>query len=448
MQIKTLALAVLCLPTIVCSQEVERLEIPASFNPVGSGARAMGMGGSFISIADDATAASWNPAGLILLRKPEVALVLSSTNLKEDLTFSQATEASGSNSVSNSDINYVALSAPCSADTCGKNMVFSLNYQRLYDFSREWDFTLIRDESALLQLEQKYQVRQQGSLYAIGAAVAVQMTDKLTLGLTLNSWRELSGKNQWRSNQNIDGQGQLIGTDVTQTVRFSDEYEFEGSNFNLGLMWTAFQKMDQKLVVGLVYKSEFDADITQTSVEFELQEFPNEDIVTTPTISNTSQNLTLTMPSSLGLGASFQWSDSFTTSLDIYRTNWSNFAFSDDSGSQFSPISGRNLNDVLIKDTTQIRIGMEYRILSQEAGNNYIIPLRAGLFRDPLVADDTSENASGLSVGTGIAFETWVFDVAYQYRWASDIGGSYLTGLGFTQDINEHQLFGSAFYRF
>jgi hypothetical protein len=33
--------------------------------PVGSGARAMAMGGAFIATADDATAASWNPAGLI-----------------------------------------------------------------------------------------------------------------------------------------------------------------------------------------------------------------------------------------------------------------------------------------------------------------------------------------------------------------------------------------------
>ncbi|MCJ7810524.1 MAG: hypothetical protein MUP26_09715, partial [Desulfobulbaceae bacterium] len=44
-----------------------RMEIPSSPNPVGSGARALGMGGAFIAIADDATAASWNPAGLIQL---------------------------------------------------------------------------------------------------------------------------------------------------------------------------------------------------------------------------------------------------------------------------------------------------------------------------------------------------------------------------------------------
>ena len=41
------------------------MDLPPSPNLIGSGSRAMGMGGSFISIADDATAASWNPGGLI-----------------------------------------------------------------------------------------------------------------------------------------------------------------------------------------------------------------------------------------------------------------------------------------------------------------------------------------------------------------------------------------------
>src|SRR5262249_54921784 len=42
---------------------------------LGAGARAYGMGGSFLARADDATAASWNPAGLSYLRIPELSLV-------------------------------------------------------------------------------------------------------------------------------------------------------------------------------------------------------------------------------------------------------------------------------------------------------------------------------------------------------------------------------------
>src|SRR5690554_2893241 len=53
-----------------------QLEITSSPNVVGSGARALGMGGAFIAVADDATAASWNPGGLTQLERPEVSWVL------------------------------------------------------------------------------------------------------------------------------------------------------------------------------------------------------------------------------------------------------------------------------------------------------------------------------------------------------------------------------------
>ena len=51
------------------------ISIASSPNPVGSGARAVGMGGAFIAVADDATAASWNPAGLVQLERPELSIV-------------------------------------------------------------------------------------------------------------------------------------------------------------------------------------------------------------------------------------------------------------------------------------------------------------------------------------------------------------------------------------
>ena len=61
-------------PEIANGAAMERVEAP-SWNPVGSGARALGMGGAFIAVADDATAASWNPGGLIQLERPEISAV-------------------------------------------------------------------------------------------------------------------------------------------------------------------------------------------------------------------------------------------------------------------------------------------------------------------------------------------------------------------------------------
>ena len=75
--------------------QVPIFDIPTSFNPVGSGARALGMGGAFIAVADDATAASWNPGGLIHLENPEVSMVGASYQRTDDLTFGTNPEASG-----------------------------------------------------------------------------------------------------------------------------------------------------------------------------------------------------------------------------------------------------------------------------------------------------------------------------------------------------------------
>jgi hypothetical protein len=55
----------------------------------GLGARALGMGGAFVGVGNDATAAYWNPAGLALLADGDTRLAGMSTNLYElptDLT--------------------------------------------------------------------------------------------------------------------------------------------------------------------------------------------------------------------------------------------------------------------------------------------------------------------------------------------------------------------------
>src|ERR671931_4826 len=45
-----------------------------TFNFGNPGARSLGMGGAFLGLADDASAAEANPAGLTILRRPEVSL--------------------------------------------------------------------------------------------------------------------------------------------------------------------------------------------------------------------------------------------------------------------------------------------------------------------------------------------------------------------------------------
>src|SRR5438046_4823494 len=55
------------------------------FNFGNPGARSLGMGGAFLGLADDASAAEANPAGLTILRKPEVSVEV--RNFQEQQVF-------------------------------------------------------------------------------------------------------------------------------------------------------------------------------------------------------------------------------------------------------------------------------------------------------------------------------------------------------------------------
>ena len=77
------------------------------FNFGNPGARSLGMGGAFLALADDASAAEANPAGLTILRKPEVSI--EARNYQEQQIFSTSGTFPVSGSVAHSDPSMVLL---------------------------------------------------------------------------------------------------------------------------------------------------------------------------------------------------------------------------------------------------------------------------------------------------------------------------------------------------
>ncbi len=63
---------VLTLILLLNSAAPAEIRYAGSFLELGIGARAMGMGGAFVSVADDGSAFYWNPAGASLLIRPEL----------------------------------------------------------------------------------------------------------------------------------------------------------------------------------------------------------------------------------------------------------------------------------------------------------------------------------------------------------------------------------------
>ena len=60
---------------VICSCVSGADKYAGEFLSLGAGARPLGMGGSFVAVADDATATYWNPAGLGGLDRTEITFM-------------------------------------------------------------------------------------------------------------------------------------------------------------------------------------------------------------------------------------------------------------------------------------------------------------------------------------------------------------------------------------
>ncbi len=398
------------------------VEIPSSFNPVGSGARAMGMGGAFIAVANDATAASWNPGGLIRLTLPEFSIVTSGLHRGEDIGYMKGPglSESASTSVDEKNINYLSAAYPFGL--FNRNMVVSLTYQHLYDFNRDWKLAFDHPE---LGADVDLDYQQTGRLSAIGLSYCIQIVPEFWFGFTLNFWDDGLADSQWKQKYHYTlsfGQG-------GPPYNFVEEgtYSFEGFNANLGVSWRTY---NDRLTLGAVLKTPFTAD-----VEYKLQE---RDIFDGETInsSDSVHREEMEMPMSYGIGIAYAFSDRFLMSADIYRTEWDDFIHKTESGEK-SPVTGRSADKSDVSPTHQVRIGAEYRFMNEKKG--YIIPVRAGIFYDPAPAQGSPDDFYGFSLGLGLTRNDWFsLDVAYQYRFGNDVGEYILDGRQFSQDVDEH----------
>ena len=433
----TLALAMAISVSGLAGTLFQQVGIASSPNPVGSGARALGMGGAFIGVADDATAASWNPAGLIQLEKPELTVVGEYVNRREEFSSALRPEIENTGRVDATNLNYFAATLPFHFY---RNMVASVNYQRLYDFKREFSHRLDFTQAGLDLVQDKH-FAQDGSVGALGLAGAVEITPTLSLGATVNIWTdELFWRNGWDETFSETSSGTIGGVPASSATYIKDEYSrFRGLNANIGVLWNVIPA----LTVGAVLKTPFTATVEHTFEFRQAQTLaPPVDTVTT-TRQLLSEDVDLYMPLSYGIGVAWRFSDVLTVDLDIYRTHWSDYRLEDGRGNKFSPITGLPRDQSDVNDTTQVRIGAEYLFLFPN--RQLVVPLRAGIFYDPEPAQGGLKDFYGIALGSGLAYKRLIFDVAYNFRWAGDVDTGNLITTS-TADVRQHAILASLIF--
>ena len=405
------------LPLLACAQ----INMGTSFNPVGSGARAMGEGNAFIAVADDATAASWNPAGLSQLERPEFSVAVDYWNHRGEIDSSSHPESQSSSDPCGSDLNYWSVAYPF--DLLDRNMVFSLNYLKLFEMGQELQFP-VNYSSGGMDNNNQYSLSQQGSLSVLAPALAVNVTDQLALGLTCNIWNdEITHSSSYQNYQ------RNVWT-ITLPPLMQQGIDASLDEFTVtrgySLVAGALYRVDKCWTLGAVVKPPYTLDLRHTVVTDSQQD--GDFGTTPPTRTTDTYDDELHMPLQIGTGVAMRPSDPLTLSLDVTWTQWSTFTMRQ-ADHTYNPLNW-SYPDARCQDTFTVRSGAEYIL----PWGQYQVPLRCGLGYDPGPAVEQVDDYYTASAGVGLQWSRYAIDAAYELRWGHKVNNAMLTNLG-AQDV-------------
>ena len=401
--------------------------------PVGSGARAIGQGSAFIAVADDATAASWNPGALMQLERPELSVVGSFLSTQQDFDPGSTGWSLGDEAVSRGDLNYASVAYPFRVFR--KNFVAALNYQQIYDFHMNLDFKQTTEVHTppTLNFREDIDFKSKGGIGALTPAISMLVVPKLSIGVAINFYTdEFFGNYAWKQSTRSTGAGRLASTNFTSTYASDTTFKnFQAMNITTGLLWDVWEKEDKLLTFGAVYDTPYTADVDRITNFKSVSTFGQ-------STGHERKNFEVDYPMSFGAGLGFRYNDALSFSMDVTWTDWSVFKQEDEDGNKSRPLGGAS-TDRKIDDTYAVRCGTEYLIF----GKKVIIPVRGGLFYDPRPSLDDPTDVYGFSVGSGITFKRFSLDGAYQFRRANDVDGEDFGLSGTHFDLNDHMFLAS-----
>lgn len=359
------------------------------FNFSNPGARALGVGGAFISLADDSTAAQANPAGLVLLRRPEffaefnsqrfdtsevqVAATLSTPFFQGDLT------ASASSSP-RADFNPTFLSyvIPFKKVSLGFSRYETLNTQTRTSntFSivgieaivaidpTNGDATVIGTQPVDFELTSEADLDARVVQYNFAAAFALHRT--FSIGVTgVFGEADLDGgaDNLFRDS-GAGGNFPILTLDYATRIDDSDS-DFV---YNVGMLWRPAGWMN----IGAVYRKGLRFVLDEQVLDEGVRATEAQDLY-----GETFDNV-LHIPDSYGVGLSFRPAEPWTILVDVVTVEYSDLL--DDFKTGLNRITFPEIGlDFVVDDGTEIHLGVEKIFL---AGTTPIA-FRFGGWSDP-----------------------------------------------------------------
>jgi long-subunit fatty acid transport protein len=394
------------------------------------------MGGAFLARADDATAASWNPAGLSYLRQPEMSIVWAGSKARRLETL--PTGVRGEEDTGNgSDLDFLSVAFPFEiGSTKGATQI---NFQRVAAFR---DRTIVRTRSSSTEPLTTKNIDSQGGLDVLAIGSGWQISRGLRFGVAANWW--------------FQGYRQTLRRTPAPTEQRVD-FDLTGWNAHLGAIWTPLSSLN----LGAVLKTGFKGDVELRRSRWDMAEGDPE----TRTANAASRSdVVFDVPPAVGFGGSWRPRSPLTVSLDYTRTFWSKgrihnyFTLPKTDVGEPAPIPENDATEINVfdvlpyprlqdpqKDTEQIRVGAEYVIVGQRVK----WPLRVGYYSDRTYFVDAYQQAPrlhGFTGGGGIGIGPAMLDVAYVY----EVGRYWNLGDANERirvDLRTHRFFVSLIYR-
>ncbi len=370
-----------------------------AFTVQGAGARAIGTGGAFIAVADDATAVSFNPAGLAQLLRPEFSFVGQSLSRRQDYQrFSSADTVleDSSSSDKRAAPEFWSFAVPWKRE--GLNHVVQFSYQRIFDFGyksdRRYQARVNGVNQGILQA-----VDQRGGMNLWSVAFGAELSPRILVGGSVNLWR---GSWAFTSETERFTPAGALASDVY----FRQNNAIKGFNWSLGTIWRS-----EYVNLGLVYRSGFNADYTFAN-SMTIEDYsggPSQESLLP------AQTFRLQWPETLGAGVGIHLHPRWLVTADWTSIRWSKATIH----SSGSPYDGLNFFDLqaatLTPDTVDFHAGTEWIAY---VGDRVVIPVRAGAFKEPqpLVDRRTGEQRvyKGWTAGFGVKAGGITVDVAYK----------------------------------
>lgn len=339
----------------------------------GSGARAAGMGYAFTGIADDATAISWNTAGLTQLYTMEASVVgrFSFGTLGTDYSFADI-EAERS---SKFQLNFASFVVPFKAGDY--NVVGGVALRRMFDFTDETTYKASTDLG-----DSEFTENYTGGINAITPAIGVQFNEMLSVGAGINI---LTGSLEYETS---DDSG------------FSDETwsnDFSGTAIDLGVL----VKPNQQLSIGANFNLPYTLTIEEESYETDVN-----------------------VPFFFSIGLGYRASAKLLLAADYGSRPWSSAEIEED-GETY---------EVGMEDANSLHFGLEYLA---ESGDSFMPLRLGFYTQPTPATDynDDQVTYNGITTGIGIIMEKLIIDGSFEYVFGTYVGDSESDEFGDMREV-------------